>query len=339
MVKLAIDAMGGDYAPEEIVKGTLKALHEQEDLEVVLFGNEEKLRGMIPDTPRLQIVNAPQTFSMGEENPIRAIRSNKEASMVMAFQSVKDKTCQGVVTAGPTQCAIVCAHFVVGRLKGMKRVALCPQIPSFKEGGCLMLDVGANTDMKPEYLVQYALYADAYARKIKGIKNPKVYLLNIGVEPHKGRDFERSCYQQLTQAPLNFCGNIEPSSLLTSDADIVVTDGFTGNVAMKTLEGTAKAISDALKKDIASNLGGKIGYLFMKKNLRQFKNRFNTEQVGGAILFGVDGVVVKAHGNSKENAFCNAILLAKRVVDGNILEQMRTYIEENPIAVEEQSNE
>lgn len=339
MVKLAIDAMGGDYAPEEIVKGAIDAVKEHSDLQLILYGNKERLTTLVGDTKNIEIVDSLCTFDMGEENPIRAVRRNKESSMVMAFQSVKDKICDGVVTAGPTQCAIVCSIFVVDRIKGMKRVALCPQVPTFKDGGCLMLDVGANTDMKPEYLLQYAMFADVYAKKIKGIKNPKCYLLNIGTEPHKGRDFERQSFELLKNSSLNFCGNLEPSSILTSDADVIITEGFTGNIAMKTLEGTAKAISGALKEDIKSSISGKIGYLFMKKNLKHFKERFNTEKVGGAMVFGADGVVVKAHGNSHAFAFKNAIFLAQRVVSANIIDEMRTYLEQNPIVLEERVNE
>lgn len=326
--------MGGDFAPEITIAGAMEAIQNNPDLELVLYGDEEKINPRLTNKERIRVVHSPRIIDMGEKDPISEIRRNKDTSMVMAFSAVKNKEVDGVVTAGPTQGAIVAAHLIIRRISGMKRVALCPSVPTFKEGGAIMLDVGANIDIKPEYIVQYAQFANIYAQEVRGVKNPKCYLLNIGAEPGKGRELEKETYQLLKKAPLNFCGNIEPKEMLTSDADIIITDGYSGNIAMKTFEGTAKAFGKALKEEIKASLGGKIGYLFMRKNLKRFQERFSAEKIGGATLFGVDGIVIKAHGASSSVAFQNAIQLAYRAVKGDIVNKMKQYLSENPLEAE-----
>ncbi|MCM1513380.1 MAG: phosphate acyltransferase PlsX [Anaeroplasma bactoclasticum] len=332
MIRLAIDAAGGDYGYQTTIPACQAIIKENPDVTLVLFGDEEiiqkELGGPID---RIEIVHAPRLIDMGEKDPIHEIRKNKDTSMVMAFQAVKDKTVDGVVTCGPTQGVIVAAHLIIRRIKGMKRVALCPNVPSFQETGAIMLDVGANTDIKPEYILQYAQFANIYAKEVKGIVHPKCYLLNIGTEPGKGRELEKEVYQLLAASELNFLGNLEPKELLTSDADIIITDGFTGNVAMKSFEGTAKAFGRALKEEIKSSLGGKIGYLFMRKNLKRFQERFSADKIGGATLFGVDGIVIKAHGASSPEAYQNAIRLAYKAVQKDIVCKMKTYLETHPL--------
>lgn len=330
MIKLAIDAMGGDFAPEQIVKGVNLAIKNHDDLELVLYGKSEEIKKYLKDNPRITIVESPRVIDMGEHNPIVEVRNHRDSSLVMAFRAVRDKEVDGVVTAGPTQCVIAAAHVHVGRIKGMKRCALCPTLPTFREGGTLMLDVGANTDIRPEHIAQYTQYANFYAQEVKGIKNPKIYLLNIGTEEGKGRELEQQTYELLSKLPINFCGNVESKEILTTDADIIVTDGFTGNVAMKAFEGTAKGMGELLKKEIKSSLGGIIGALFMKRNLNRFKDHFNPDRVGGANLFGVDGTIVKAHGSSNAFAFSNAITLAYKSVKGDVVNKMKQYIAEHP---------
>lgn len=332
MVKLAIDAAGGDFSYDTTIPACLAAISKNKDLSLVLYGDEKQIKQKLGEqVERIEVVHSPRLIDMGEHDPISEIRRNKDTSLVMSFQAVKDKIVDGVVTCGPTQGVIVAAHIVIRRIKGMKRVALCPSIPSFKHTGAIMLDVGANTDMKPEYITQYAQFANIYAKEVKGIKNPKCYLLNIGTEPGKGRVMEQETYQLLQNSNLNFCGNLEPKEILTSDADIIITDGYTGNIAMKTFEGTAKAFGKALKEEIKSSIGGKIGYLFMRKNLKRFQERFSADKIGGANLFGVDGIVIKAHGGSSPEAFENAIHLAYKSVQKDIINKMKTYLKENPI--------
>ena len=333
MIKLAIDAMGGDYAPDITVKGAMQAIKEFPDLELVLYGDRERIMPLLTDSTRITVQHAPRQIQMGEKDPITEIRNNRDTSMVTAFEAVKNREVSGVVTAGPTQGAIVAAHLIIRRIKGMKRVALCPNIPTLKEGGAIMLDVGANIEIRPEHIVQYAEFAHIYSQAVRGIENPTCALLNIGTEPGKGCELEKETYQLLSENKLlNFKGNIEPKELLTSDIDIIITDGFTGNIAMKTFEGAAKAFGLALKDEIQKTFAGKLGYLFMRKNLSNFKQRFSADEIGGAAIFGVDGVVIKAHGSSSAYAFKNAIRQARLAVLGDVVNKMKERIQDSPIS-------
>ena len=219
MVKLAIDVMGGDHAPLEIIKGVEMALERYSDLEVVLFGDENIIKANLPENKRVTIVHTPDKIDMGEEDPIREIRRNRESSLVKAFQAVRNKEVDGVVTAGPTQGTVVAAHLVIRRIKGMKRVALCPRLPELGGKGRFLLDVGANTELKSEHLLQLAQYASIYAREVAGIKKPLVGLLNIGTEPGKGRELDKETYELLKNDPnVNFYGNVEGKEIFQQNA-------------------------------------------------------------------------------------------------------------------------
>jgi len=328
MIKLAIDAMGGDFAPKEIIEGVNLAISKYDDLHLFVFGDDEEINKYLVKNERVTVVHAKDKLEMGEEDPVSVIRRNKELSITKAFQSVRDKECDGVVTAGPTQGVIVAAHLIIRRLKGMKRVALCPVLPTFTGKSRLLLDVGANTEIRPEHMLQHAIFASVYADKAMGIEKPLVGLLNIGTEPGKGRELELELHNLLSESDLvNFYGNVEPKELLATKCDILLTDGFSGNMVMKTMEGTAKALGQALKEEISKTISGKVGYLFMKKNLDNFKNRLNPNEIGGAMIFGVDGVVVKAHGSSNSYAFYRAIHQARSAVKGNIINIMKENID------------
>ena len=324
MIKLAVDAMGGDFAPEQIVKGVNLAIKNNNDLYINLYGLEEEIYKYLEKSDRVTVINALHKLDMGEKDPVSVIRRDKELSMVKAFQSVHDKECQGAVTAGPTQGAVVAAHLIVRRMKGMKRVALCPQLPNVFGKSRIMLDVGANTDIRPEHILQHAQYASIFYKETRGVEKPLVGLINIGTEPGKGREQEKEVYKLLEEDPsINFYGNVEPKDVLTTECDILVTDGFSGNLVMKTLEGTAKAVGSLLKQEIKKSFRSKIGALFMKKSLNNFKSTLNSEEVGGAVIFGIDGTVVKAHGNSSAYAFSKAIELCMKAVKGNVVETMK----------------
>ncbi len=330
MVKLAIDTMGGDYAPQEIVKGVNIALEKHPDLEVVLYGDEEKIRQYLKESDRAKIVHAPNVMSMGEKDPIGEIRRNRDTSLVMAFQAVHDKEVDGAVTAGPTQGTIAAAHLIVRRIKGMKRVALCTTLPKLGGKNRLLLDCGANVDLRSEHLVQFAQYATIYLQETANISNPLVGLVNIGSEPGKGRELDKETFNLLKEDPnINFFGNVEPKELFTSDCDILVTDGFTGNMVMKSFEGMAKTIGAFLKDEIKKSTKAKFGYLFNKNVFDKFKKTMNPDEVGGANLFGVDGVIVKAHGASNDYAFSQAIDCAYRSVLGGVINKMKNLIGEN----------
>lgn len=324
MIKLAVDAMGGDFAPEQIVKGVNLAIKNNKDLYINLYGLEEEIYKYLEKSDRVTVINALHKLDMGEKDPVSVIRRDKELSMVKAFQAVHDKECQGAVTAGPTQGAVVAAHLIVRRMKGMKRVALCPQLPNVFGKSRIMLDVGANTDIRPEHILQHAQYASIFYKETRGVEKPLVGLINIGTEPGKGREQEKEVYKLLEEDPsINFYGNVEPKDVLTTECDILVTDGFSGNLVMKTLEGTAKAVGSLLKQEIKKSFRSKIGALFMKKSLNNFKSTLNSEEVGGAVIFGIDGTVVKAHGNSSAYAFSKAIELCMKAVKGNVVETMK----------------
>lgn len=324
MVKLAIDIMGGDHAPIEIIKGVNIAIKDYEDIELTLFGDQEVIKEHLIPSSRVKIVHAPGVLDMGEKDAINVVRKNKDLSLVQAFTAVRNGDCEGVVTAGPTQGVIAGAHLIVRRIKGMKRVALAPVLPPFAGKSRLLLDVGANTEVRPEHVQQHAQIASIYIRETQGIKEPLVGLVNNGTEPGKGRELEQEVYKLLSQdLSINFYGNVEMKEILTTPCDILVTDGFSGNLVMKTIEGTAKALGTALKEEISRTLSGKIGYLFMRKNLRNFKERLNPDSIGGAVLFGADGIIVKAHGSSTAYAFSRAIYQARQAVKGRVVELMK----------------
>ncbi|MDD4212229.1 MAG: phosphate acyltransferase PlsX [Bacilli bacterium] len=324
MVKLAIDIMGGDFAPDEIIRGVNLAMETYDDLELTLFGDESKIQSLITPNPRIHVVHAPEKINMGEKDPISLIRRNKELSLVQTFRALREGLVDGVVTAGPTQGVIVASHLIVRRLLGMKRVALCPTLPTFAGKSRLLLDVGANIDIRPEHMLQHAMFASVYMTETQHIEKPLVGLVNIGAEPGKGRELEHEAFELLSHSPhINFYGNVEPKEVLTTECDILLTDGFSGNLVMKTIEGTAKALGMALKEEIGRNIWGKIGYLFMKKNLQAFKKRMSADDVGGAVIFGVDGIIVKAHGSSNAYAFSRAIHQARLAVLGNVVAKMK----------------
>lgn len=333
MVKLAIDVMGGDFAPIEIIKGVNLALKKYPDLELTLYGDETIINDYLIKCERVKVVHAPEKIDMGEKDPIGEIRRNRNTSLVKAFQAVRDKEVDGVVTAGPTQGTVVAAHLVIRRIKGMKRVALCPILPDLGGKHRLLLDVGANIDLRSEHILQIAQYASIYMREVHQVKNPAVGLMNNGTEPGKGRELEQAAYDLLSNdANINFHGNVEGKEIFSTPCDILVTDGFTGNLVMKTCEGVARAVGVFMKEEIKKKLRNKIGYLFMKGVFKNFKQKMSPDEIGGANLFGVDGVVVKAHGSSDAYAFSNAINQARLAVKANVIEKMKNIIGEGIVS-------
>lgn len=324
-IKIAIDAMGGDFAPKEIVLGANIAIKNHPDLELVLFGDTKEIKKYLVENERVSIVHANDKLDMGVKDPVSVIRSNKELSLVKAFQSVKDKECLGVVTCGPTQGVVVAAHLIIKKIPGMHRIALCPTMPELGGKKRMLLDVGANVEVRPEHLVQFAHFATVYARESLGIENPVVGLVNIGSEPGKGREQEKITYDLFKADPeINFYGNMEPKEMFMSDCDILVTDGFSGNVVLKAIEGTGKAMGEELKKAIKSSFWSKLGYaLFMRKAFKEFKKKMSSDEVGGSLIFGVDGVVVKSHGSSSAYTVSKAIETAMNGIKSNYIQIMK----------------
>ena len=329
MIKIAVDANGGDYGVDTTVLGSMMAIQKFKDLEIDLYGDEEKIKPLLKDSTRIHVIHTSQTISMGEKDPVKAIRQNKEASLCLAMKACKEDRADACVTSGPTQCVVVGAHLLVRRLPQMDRVALCPFVPNYDGHPRLLLDVGANVELKKEHLGSLAIFASVVSKEVLGVQEPKVGLLNIGSEPGKGRENEKEAYYYLNELKdIHFYGNVEPNEMVNCPCDIVVTDGFTGNICLKAIEGTAKSMGTMLSDEIKSSLGGKIGYLFMKKNLKRFKKRMSTKEVGGAMLFGLSKIVVKAHGNSDPIAFFHAIRLAKEMVEANIIEKVVSKLPE-----------
>ncbi|HHT55092.1 MAG TPA: phosphate acyltransferase PlsX [Acholeplasma sp.] len=320
MIKLAIDGMGGDFAPEPIIKGTLQALDKYSNIEITVFGDEEKMAPFLKEHPRLKIVHTTSFLDMGIEDPVFEYRNNKEHSLFKAMQFVADGHADAVVTAGPTQAVVVGGQLILRKMKGMRRAAIAPIIPSYDRQGKIMLDSGANVDLAPEHILNLAIYASIVAKEVLKRENPKIALINIGSEESKGRPQDRETYELLkNNENINFFGNLEPKEVFTTEADVLVTDGFTGNIVMKTMEGTAIGLGMVLEREIKSKLRNKIGYLFMKPALRAFKKSLDASEIGGALVIGLNHVLIKAHGSSNDFAFFNAIRQAKEMIEKDVI--------------------
>ena len=323
MIKIGVDANGGDYGVETTVPAAMMAVKKFKDIEIVLYGDEAKIKPLLKNSERISIVHTEVTMDMVEHDPMKAVRSKKDSSMCMSMYAAKNKEVDAVVTSGPTQCVVMGAHLIVRRLKQMERVALCPIIPNFDKKPRLLLDVGANVELRPEHFQQLAIAATIVSKEILGVVEPKVGLLNIGSEEGKGREIDRLSYDLLKNTPnINFYGNVEGNQIIDAPTDIILCDGYCGNIALKTLEGPAKTMGRMLKQEIKASLGGIIGYLFMGKNIKRFAKRMDASEVGGAMILGVGCPVVKAHGSSNAYAFFNAIRQARTMVDANIIDKV-----------------
>ena len=301
MKTIAIDAMGGENAPKAIVDAVLKAKPKLKDTKFVLFGDEEKINELIPTEQKDRIdVIATSEVIVDSDEPVKAIRRKRDSSMVVAANYVKSGKADALFSLGNTGALLACGIFIIGRIKGVERPALMPTLPSAKsEDGFNIIDVGANAQSKPEYLVQWAQMANFYAQKIRNIKNPTVALLNNGAEDDKGDPLHQEAYKLLKATNLNFIGNAEGNDLMEGKADVIVTDGFTGNATLKAIEGTASVILRLLKDSLLNNgLRPKVGALLAKPGLTALKKRFDTARYGGAVLLGVNAPVVKTHGRS-----------------------------------------
>ncbi len=322
---IALDAMGGDHGPKESVKGAEKALQAFPDLEIMLIGNEAEIKKYQTMTERLTIIHTEEVIT-GEDEPVRAVRRKKNASMVLAAQSVKDNKADACISAGNTGALMAAGLFVVGRIDGIERPALSPTLPTVDGKGFVLLDVGANADAKPEHLYQYGLMGSVYAEKVRNIDKPRVGLLNIGTEDKKGNELTKAAFALLKEADFNFIGNVEARELLNGVADVVVTDGFTGNMVLKTTEGTAGALFKMMKEAMTADLKSKLAAAVLKPALKELKNQMDYSEYGGAGLFGLKAPVIKAHGSSDANAFYNAIRQARIMVEHRVTETIHEAI-------------
>ncbi|MBY0097615.1 phosphate acyltransferase PlsX [Mesobacillus maritimus] len=327
-MRLAIDAMGGDNAPKQIVLGAMKAVEAYKDIHIVLVGDESKIREHLTSEERIEIIHTEEVI-LGTDEPVRAVRRKKDASMVLAAKQVTDGKADACLSAGNTGALMAAGLFIVGRIEGIERPALAPTLPTIGGEGFLLLDVGANADAKPEHLLQYALMGSIYSEKARGLKSPRVGLLNIGTEEKKGNELTKNTFSLLKNADINFIGNVEARDLLDGAADVVVTDGFTGNMVLKTIEGTAMSVFKMLKQTLMSSVKTKLAAAVLKPDLATIKGKMDYTEYGGAGLFGLKAPVIKAHGSSDANAIYNSIRQAREMVANDVAGTIKKAIEQH----------
>jgi len=326
-MKIAIDAMGGDLAPKSTVEGAILAAKKFPDLTLVLVGQTDKIKSYVNDTvPNNIIIHEAAEVIKTEDEPVKAVRRKKNSSLVIASQMVKNKEVDAVITAGNTGAFMAAGLLVAGRIKGIERPALAPVLPTNGQNGVLVLDVGANMDPKPENLVQYALMGKIYAERVLGISNPKIGLLNVGTEDTKGNDLMKAAFPLLKEAPIHFVGNIEARDVSTGICDVLITDGFSGNILLKTTEGVASSIIGILKKEFMKNTITKLAALLLKSSLKNLKKQMDYSEVGGAPLLGINGAFIKAHGSSDAKAIMNAVRQARLFLVNGVLEQIESEV-------------
>ncbi len=331
MKKVVVDVFGGDHAPDEILKGCLLALQKHKELFLVLVGNRdiisEKLQGAEYDSSRTEIVDAKEVIT-NNEAPTLAIRQKKDSSLVVALERVKtDDECIGLVSAGSTGAVLTGATLRIGRIRGISRPALAPLLPTKKGGNVLLIDCGANVDCKPNMLCDFALMGQAYMKSICHIENPRVGLLSNGTEDKKGNELVHETFPLLKAMPsLNFIGNIEARDILMGEVDVVVTDGFAGNVALKSIEGAGLMLLSTIKKEVYGSISGKIGGLFLKKSFNNIKTLMDYNKKGGAPFLGCEKLVIKSHGSSKAESICGSIEQVLDMDTNGLVEHIREGI-------------
>lgn len=328
-VKVALDAMGGDNAPGEIVKGAVDAVNEDKRVKVFLVGREplirEELKKYTYPDEQVEVVHAEEVIDMAEP-PVMAIRKKKDSSIVKSMYMVKNGECDALVSAGSTGAVLVGGQVIVGRLKGVERPPLAPLIPTV-DGVSLLIDCGANVDARPSHLVQFAKMGSVYMENVMGIKNPKVGIVNIGAEEEKGNALVKDTFPLLKNCPdINFIGSVEARDIPAGVADVIVCEAFVGNVILKMYEGVGGALIKKVKSGMMTNLRSKIGALLVKPALKETLKSFDTEQYGGAPLLGLKGLVVKTHGSSKAIEIKNSILQCITFKEQNINEKIREKV-------------
>lgn len=333
-IKVAVDAMGGDNAPQEIVKGAVEAVNESSKVKVYLVGMKEaverELAGHTYPKEQIEVVPASEIIETAEP-PVMAIRKKKDSSLVKALNLVKDGTCDAYVSAGSTGATLVGGQVIVGRIKGVERSPLAPLIPT-ATGCSLLIDCGANVDARPSHLVQFAKMGSVYMEHVMGIKNPKVGIVNIGAEEEKGNALVKETFPLLKNCPdINFIGSVEARDIPAGAADVVVCEAFVGNVILKTYEGVGATLISKVKEGMMTSLRSKIGALLVKPALKQTLKAFDLEQYGGAPMLGLKGLVVKTHGSSKSIEIKNSILQCITFTEQKISEKIRQMLQTDGI--------
>ena len=346
MMKIVLDAMGGDFAPKNNVDGAIDALRELDDIEVMLVGPQELLEKTIGEyadqaaysavKDRLHVVNATEVITT-EEHPVMALRRKKDSTFNVGMDLVRHKEAQAFVSAGSTGAVMAGSMFKIGRIKGVDRPAIGALLP-VPGRPMLLMDAGANTDCKPEWINQFAMMGSVYMQRVMGVENPEVGLVNIGTEAAKGNEQAQQAHALMSaQKIYNFIGNVESRDTLAGGCDVLAADGFIGNIVLKNVEGTVSTIFKLLKQGLLSNTKGKIAALLAKDTFKALKDSFNAEEIGGAPLLGVEGVVIKAHGNSQARAIFCAIRQARTVIETGVVDQIREGVAQ--LAVSEAETE
>lgn len=328
-VRVAVDAMGGDNAPGEIVKGAVEAVQAEKDIKVFLVGRQDAVNAELAkytyDKEKIEVVHAEEVIEMAEP-PVNAIRKKKQSSLVIGMNMIKHQEADAIVTAGSTGATLVGGQVLVGRIKGIERPPLAPLVPTEK-GVSLLIDCGANVDARPSHLVQFAQIGSIYMENIVGIKNPRVAILNIGAEEEKGNQLVKETFPLLKECPgINFIGSIEAREIPHGGADVIVCEAFAGNIVLKLYEGVAATLLSKVKEGLMSSIRSKIGALLIKPALKQTLKSFDASQYGGAPLLGLNGLVVKTHGSAKaidvKNSILQCVTFKQQDINGKIKEHI-----------------
>jgi fatty acid/phospholipid synthesis protein plsX len=330
-MKIAIDGMGGDNAPQAVVEGVVQALKEYEDIKLYITGPKDEIEKELSKytypKDRVTVVHTSEVISPNE-HPVMAIRKKKDSSLVKALNLVKEGECEAIISGGSTGAFLAGCTFIVGRIKEVERPALAPIMPG-RNGKFMIVDVGANVDCKPQYLIQFAHMGKIYYEGMFNTKNTSIGLINIGAEEEKGNELTKATYKLLKEENFNFVGNVEPRDIPKGEVNVLVADGFVGNTALKMYEGSASNILGMIKDEIySSSIISKVGAALLKPVFNSLKVKFDYKEVGGAPFLGVDGICIKAHGSSDGKAFKNAIRQTKLFKENDILNKIKEEFKE-----------
>ena len=321
-MRIFVDAMGGDFAPQAPVEGAVEALRRYPNIEITLAGDLKQVEPLLKDCDdvrgRITLLDAPEVIT-NHESPVMGVRTKKNSATVQGMLQLKEKQADGFVSAGSTGAVLAGGMFRLGRIEGVERPALAPLLPNGK-GYFLLIDCGANVDCKPEYLQQFGVMGDAYMKGVMGLKQPRVGLINIGAESEKGNALVKAVYPMMEQASYHFIGNVEARDITGDQADVLVCDGFSGNLILKFMEGVSGTLMGMIKKELMADTRSKIGALISKPAFNRVKKAMDYTEVGGAPLLGVRGAVVKAHGSSNAHAFSCAIGQCVKMIDGHVVD-------------------
>ncbi len=320
-MRIAIDAMGGDHAPQSNIDGALAAAAEWKDVEIILVGDQAQIEPLLSgrDVPsNFSIQHASEVINSDDE-PVKAVRRKKDASMVVAGRMLKEGSADAMISAGNTGALMTTGLLVVGRIAGIERPALAAMIPTLDDVGVIALDLGANMDSKPQHLAQFGLMGSLYRQKVQGIEKPRVGLLNVGTEPGKGNELTKEAFPLLQEMPIHFVGNVEARDVMAGNCDVLVCDGFAGNILLKSIEGTAGAMFSLLKEQFSQTFKSKMGAALLMPQLKGLKKKLDYSESGAAPLLGLSGLVMKSHGSSDGNAIKNAVRQTRIALENELV--------------------